>query len=296
MIHSMTAFARRDRDTEWGALTWEMRSVNHRFLEVSTRLPDDLRSLEPVVREKVAATLGRGKVECNLRFRPSSMMPIEVVLNKELVRRLISASREIETMLDRPAHNRLATDSNVSALDILRWPGVSQMVEANLEPLHQAALTLLDDTLNDLVQARAREGARLKEVIAQRSTALEECVALVRARLPEVKSRWKERLLNRIAEARLDMEASRFEQELVMLAQKMDVDEELERLSGHIQEIQHTLNQKEPVGRRLDFLMQELNREANTLGSKSIDIETTRASVEMKVLIEQMREQIQNIE
>ena len=292
MIHSMTAFARRDRDTEWGALTWEMRSVNHRFLEVSTRLPDDLRSLEPVVREKVAAKLGRGKVECNLRFRPSSMMPTEVVLNKELVRRLISASREIEGLMGRPAQ----IDLHMSTLDILRWPGVSQVVETNLEPLHQAALAMLDDTLSDLVQARAREGARLKDVIGQRSMALEGWLAQVRARLPEVKSRWKERLLNRVAEAWLDMEASRFEQELVVLAQKMDVDEEMERLSGHIQEIQRTLNQKEPVGRRLDFLMQELNREAKTLGSKSVDNETTPATVEMKVLIEQMREQSQTIE
>ena len=292
MLHSMTAFARGDQDTEWGALTWEMRSVNHRFLEVSTRLPDDLRRLEPVVREKLAAKLGRGKVECNLRFRPSPTMPIEVVVNKELVRRLVSACREVEGMMGRPAQ----IDSHVKALDILRWPGVSQIVEINLEPLHQAALALLDDTVNDLIQARAREGARLKDVIEQRGIALEGWLAQVRVRLPEVKSRWKERLLNRIAEAKVDLEASRFEQELVVLAQKMDVDEELERLSGHIQEIQRTLNQKEPVGRRLDFLMQELNREANTLGSKSVDIETTRASVEMKVLIEQMREQIQNIE
>lgn len=292
MLHSMTAFARGDRDTQWGALTWEMRSVNHRFLEVSTRLPDDLRSLEPVVREKLAAKLGRGKIECNLRFRPSPTMPIDVVVNKELVHRLVSACREVEGMMGRPAQ----IGSHVNALDILRWPGVSQIVEANLEPLHQAALVLLDDTVSNLIQARAREGTRLKDVIEQRSIALEGWLTHVRARLPEVKSRWKERLLNRVAEARLDMEASRFEQELVVLAQKMDVDEELERLSGHIQEIQRTLNQKEPVGRRLDFLMQELNREANTLGSKSVDIETTRASVEMKVLIEQMREQIQNIE
>lgn len=292
MIHSMTAFARRDRDAEWGVLTWEIRSVNHRFLEASIRLPEDLRSLETVVREKLAARLGRGKVECNLRFRPSPMMPIEVVVNKELVRRLVSACREVESMMGRPAQ----IDSHVNALDILRWPGVSQIVETNLEPLHQAVLALLDDTLSDLLQARAREGARLKDVIEQRGIALEGWLAQVRARLPEVKNRWKERLLHRIAEARLDMEAPRFEQELVVLAQKMDVDEELERLSGHIQEIQRTLNQKEPVGRRLDFLMQELNREANTLGSKSVDIETTRASVEMKVLIEQMREQIQNIE
>lgn len=296
MIHSMTGFARRDRDTQWGVLTWEIRSVNHRFLEVSTRLPDDLRSLEPVVREKLAAKLGRGKVECNLRFRPSPTMPVEVMLNKELVRRLVSACREVESMMGRPAQ----IDSHVNALDILRWPGVSQIVEINLEPLHQAALALLDDTVSDLTQARAREGARLKDVIEQRGIALEGWLAQVRVRLPEVKSRWKERLLNRIAEAKLDIEASRFEQEQVVLAQKMDVDEELERLSGHIQEIRRILNQisnqKEPVGRRLDFLMQELNREANTLGSKSVDIETTRASVEMKVLIEQMREQIQNIE
>lgn len=292
MIHSMTAFARRDRDTEWGALIWEMHSVNHRFLEVSPRLPEDLRSLEPVVREKVAARLGRGKVECNLRFRPSPLLPINLVLNRELVRRLVSASREVESILGRPAQ----IDSRVSALDILRWPGVSQLIETNLEPLHQAALATLDDTLGDLVQARAREGARLKEIIEQRSIALEGCVAQVRARLPEVRGRWKERLLQRIAEARLDMDASRLEQELAVLAQKMDVDEELERLSGHIQEIQRTLSQKEPVGRRLDFLMQEMNRESNTLGSKSVDMDTTRAAVEMKVLIEQMREQIQNIE
>ncbi len=291
MLHSMTAFARRDRDTEWGVLTWEMRSVNHRFLEVSTRLPDDLRGLEPIVREKMAAKLGRGKVECNLRFRPSPLLPVEVVVNKELVQRLVNASREIESMLERPSHG-----VGVGPLDLLRWPGVSHVVEANLEPLHQTVLALLDDAVSDLLQSRAREGARLKDVIEQRGIALEGWLAQVRVRLPEVKSRWKERLLNRIAEARLDMEASRFEQELVVLAQKMDVDEELDRLSGHIQEIWRTLNQKEPVGRRLDFLMQELNREANTLGSKSVDIETTRASVEMKVLIEQMREQIQNIE
>ncbi|MBI2779157.1 MAG: YicC family protein [Gammaproteobacteria bacterium] len=288
MIRSMTAFARQERSTEWGTLAWELRSINHRFLELSIRLPEDLRGLEPQTREHVALRLNRGKVECHLRFQPASLAPIELVLNKEFVSRLVQTSREVDRLL--------YSSAPVNSLDILRWPGALQAVEIDLGPVCEAALLLLDETLDSLAEARAREGARLKVVLEQRCDALSALVTQVRARLPEIRARFRERLASRLAEIKAELDPARLEQEMALLAQKIDVDEEMERLGSHVEEMRRTLNQNEPVGRRLDFLMQELNREANTLGSKSADIETTRASMEMKVLIEQMREQIQNIE
>ncbi len=288
MIRSMTAFARQEQNTEWGALAWELRSINHRFLEASIRLPEELRGLEPQVRERVALRLHRGKVECHLRFQSASQTPAELVLNKEFVSRLVQASREVDRLL--------YSSAPVNSLDILRWPGALQAVETDLEPVCAAALLLLDETLASLAEARAREGARLQVMLEQRCDALSALVTQVRARLPEIRARFRERLANRLAEIKAELDPARLEQEMALLAQKIDVDEEMERLGSHVEEMRRTLNQSEPVGRRLDFLMQEFNRETNTLGSKSADIETTRASVEMKVLIEQMREQIQNIE
>ncbi|MDX1253194.1 MAG: YicC family protein [Gammaproteobacteria bacterium] len=288
MIHSMTAFARRDSETAEGALVWELRSVNHRFLEVSLRLPENLRGLESLARERIAARLQRGKVDGHLRFQTAPQEAAGLVLNRALVERLIGMSRAVDNMLLNPAP--------LNAFDILRWPGVLEAEEADLEPVQAAALALLEKTVEELAAARAREGEKLARIIAQRCDAMAALVQRVRGRLPEISQRLRERLIARFAELKAELDPVRLEQEMVILAQKMDVDEEMERLASHLDEVRRTLLQGGPAGRRLDFLMQELNREASTLGAKSADVETTRASMDMKVLIEQMREQVQNIE
>jgi len=288
MIHSMTAFARQEGSGECGALGWELRSVNHRYLEISARLPDDFRVIEMPVRAQVAKHLNRGKVDCSLRFQAAAGVSGEMAVNKELARQLSQASREVDALLYNPGP--------VSSMDILRWPGVLQTPALDLEAIHHEAMDLLELTLQELVETRAREGARLKEVIEQRLDAMEPIVAQVREQLPDLLAAHREKLHARLAELKAELDTSRLEQEMVFLAQRMDVDEELERLAGHIEEVRRVLGQDQPKGRRLDFLMQELHREANTLGSKSVAAETTRASVDLKVLIEQMREQVQNIE
>jgi len=287
MIRSMTGFARRERHGAWGGLTLELRSVNHRYLESVVRLPEALRAVEPLVRERIGGRLGRGKVECNVRFQePAEGGGLEV--NRELAERLAHLSREVDALLYNPAP--------ISSLAVLQWPGVLVSSGPDPEQLQQELLALLDEALEALVEMREREGEKLAALIRQRSTAMAEAVVAVRARLPEVKARYRERLQERLTALRGEVDESRLEQELVLFAQKMDVEEELDRLEAHLGEITHTLGQREPVGRRLDFLMQELNREANTLASKAADSETSRMAVELKVLIEQMREQIQNIE
>jgi len=289
MTRSMTAFTRQEIKTGWGALSWEMRSVNHRFLEVYVRLPEDMRVLETAVREKITTRLNRGKVDCMLRFQPvADAEHTNLSLNKELIRLLIKANKEVEGMLEQPAVIR--------SFDILRWPGVLQVVETDLDQLQKEALGLLDICLDELCVNRQREGGKMNEIILQRCTAIREQAVHVRQKLPEIFENQRRKLLDRLQELTSEMDMSRLEQEMIYLAQKMDVAEELDRLDVHVEEVERVLQQDEPVGRRLDFLMQELNREANTLGSKSVDSQTTRASVEMKVLIEQMREQIQNIE
>ena len=288
MIHSMTAFARQERQGEWGAIQLELRSVNHRYLELSPRLPDELRVLETRLRERLAQGLSRGKVECTLRYQPPQEASSELQLNLELVRRLAHASREIDGIVYNPAP--------LNSLELLRWPGVIETRRIDQEALHQAVLETLALAIDELRASRAREGASLKTVILQRCDAAEAAVKSVQQRLPEIISGQRQRLLNRLQELSQELDPARIEQEIALLAQKIDVAEELDRLSMHINEVRRVLEASEPVGRRLDFLMQELNREANTLGSKSIDSDTTRASVDLKVLIEQMREQIQNIE
>jgi len=288
MIRSMTAFARQERSGEWGALGWELRSVNHRYLEISARLPEDFRVIEMPMRALVAKHLNRGKVDCSLRFQAAVGVLGEMAVNRELARQLSQASREVDALLYNPGP--------VSSMDILRWPGVLQTPALDLEAIHHEAMDLLELALQELVETRAREGARLKEVIEQRLDAMEPIVAQVRERLPDLLAAQREKLQARLAELKAELDTARLEQEMVFLAQRMDVDEELERLSGHIEEVRRVLGQDQPKGRRLDFLMQELHREANTLGSKSVAAETTRASVDLKVLIEQMREQVQNIE
>lgn len=288
MTKSMTAFARQERRTPWGVLSAELRTVNHRFLDISMRLPEELRVLEGRVREQLAARLRRGKVECNLKFQPVAGADAPISLNLDLLKRLLEANNTIENMMANPART--------PPLDLLKWPGVLELGATNVEALQQEALAVLEDCLEELSQNRQREGAKMKVLIEQRCTALLEQVAAVRQRLPEILENQRQRLRSRVEELKVEVDAARFEQELAYLAQKIDVEEELDRIEVHVEEVRRVLGQDEPVGRRLDFLMQELNREANTLGSKSVDAQTTRAAVEMKVLIEQMREQIQNIE
>jgi uncharacterized protein (TIGR00255 family) len=288
MITSMTGFARRESTGTWGTLVCELRSVNHRFLEAGFRLPDELRAAEGELRTRLTRQVRRGKVDCTLQFRrpQGAAAPLEV--DAAALQRLLTAVEVVTRSLREP--------STVNALDVLRWPGVLREDSAGDEQLLAVAYAVFGATLEELVAARAREGARLRELLEQRCAALETLIASVRQRLPEVQTRVRTRLDERLVELGASVDRERIEQELALLLQRLDVDEELERLAGHIEEVRRVIGGSEPAGRRLDFLMQELNREANTLSSKSQDLETTRTAVDMKVLIEQMREQVQNAE
>ena len=288
MIRSMTGFARREQSGAWGTLTWELRAVNHRYLEVGCRLPEELRSAENEFRQAVSAALRRGKVDCTLNYRPAPEALGEIEIDAALVAQLLNRARDIAALAGQTAA--------IDPLEVLRWPGVVRNRDADVTPLVGAAQASLNEALKALNEARAREGERIRELLSQRCTMLLALVDAVVARLPEVRARMRTRLLEKLAQLGGEPNAERLEQELVILAQRMDVDEELERLKGHVAEIRKALEGSEPAGRRLDFLMQELNREANTLSSKSQDAETTRAAVDMKVIIEQMREQVQNVE
>ena len=288
MIASMTGFARRESAGTWGTLVCELRSVNHRFLEAGFRLPDELRAAEGELRTRLTRAVRRGKVDCTLSYRrpQGAAAPLEV--DPVALEQLLNAVEAVTQSLREP--------TTLNALDVLRWPGVLREDGGSGERLLAVAYAVFGATLEDLVAARAREGARLGELLEQRCAALEALVAEVRARLPEVQARVRSRLDERLAELGASVERERIEQELALLLQRLDVDEELERLAGHIAEVRRVIGASEPAGRRLDFLMQELNREANTLSSKSQDLETTRTAVDMKVIIEQMREQVQNAE
>ena len=284
----MTGFARRESTGSWGTLVCELRSVNHRFLEAGFRLPDELRAAEGELRTRLARHVRRGKVDCTLSYRRPQGAAAALDVDPTALERLMHAVEVVTRSMREP--------STVNALDVLRWPGVLREEGASGEQLLAVTYSVFGATLEDLVAARAREGARLRELLEQRCSSLEELVATVRARLPEMQTRVRARLNERLAELSANVDRERLEQELALLLQRLDVDEELERLSGHIVEVRRVIGGSEPAGRRLDFLMQELNREANTLSSKSQDLETTRNAVDMKVLIEQMREQVQNAE
>jgi uncharacterized protein (TIGR00255 family) len=288
MIASMTGFARREATGAWGTLVCELRSVNHRFLEAGLRLPDELRVAEGELRTRLAKQLRRGKVDCSINYRRPAGSAGALEIDSAALERLLAAVHLVARTMPQAAA--------VNALDVLRWPGVVRDESAVGDELLAAAYAVFGATLDELVAARAREGVRLRELLEQRCTGLETLVADVRARLPEVQARMRARLKERLAELAASADPERLEQELAILLQRLDVDEELERLSGHIAEVRRVIGGNEPAGRRLDFLMQELNREANTLSSKSQDLETTRSAVDMKVLIEQMREQLQNAE
>jgi uncharacterized protein (TIGR00255 family) len=286
MISSMTGFARQERSGAFGSLVCEIRSVNHRFLDATVRLPDGCRTLESELRQKLAGELRRGKVDCALQHRPPMAAALQV--DEAALSPLLARSQQLA--------QQLPGQGQINVLDLLRWPGVLHEAQPDPEALTAAVRELFDGTLESLRAARQREGERLTELIIQRCDALASLIAQVRARLPEVLARVRARLEERLAELGGQLNQERIEQEIVLLLHRLDVAEELDRLSGHIAEARRTLKAPEAAGRRLDFLLQEFNREANTLASKSQDLETTRVTVEMKVTIEQMREQVQNIE
>ncbi|MDP9007209.1 MAG: YicC family protein [Pseudomonadota bacterium] len=287
MIRSMTGFARRERQFPWGLLAWELKTVNHRFLELGCRLPEEFRAAESDFRAAVAASVRRGKVECSLHFRPA-VVATSLEVDAELLASLTSRAQQVAA--------QAGIAARIDVLDLLRWPGVIRDGTRDTTPMIAAAQALLAEALSELTRSRDSEGGRLREALELRCAGLVEFSGRVTDRLPEIRTRMRAKLLDRIAQLVADVDQDRLEQELAILAQRLDVDEEIDRLRGHVTEVRKTFDGKEPAGRRLDFLMQELNREANTLSSKSQDIETTRAAVDMKVLIEQMREQVQNIE
>lgn len=288
MTRSMTAFTRQEAQQSWGSVAWEVRSVNHRYLEPHLRLPDNFRDLEIPLREKLRKKLSRGKVECTLRFVPEARSQT-LNIDQTYTQDLISAAQQVQALLP-------AEQAPLDPLEILRWPGVLQDASLDMDAVKAEVLALFDKGLDDLLEGRAREGKELTALINQRLDSISDIVKQVREKLPQILQLQRENLQNRLAEMKEELDPARLEQEMVMLAQKADVDEEMDRLDTHVQEVRRVLKQKGPIGRRLDFLMQELNREANTLSSKSIVAETTQCAVDLKVLIEQMREQIQNIE
>ena len=287
MIYSMTAFARRELKAQWGTAVWEIRSVNQRFLETYFRLPEQFKSLEPILRERFRKQLQRGKVECALRFVANDAAVGKLSLNEDLARQVMNAADWVQS------HGQ---SSGVNPLDVLRWPGVIAAEETDMEGIQADILAEFDATLSDFITARATEGTNLRAMIEQRLDGIQVEVDKVTQHMPDVLKWQKDKILARFEEAKIELDATRVEQEMIMLAQKVDVAEELDRLVSHIGETRKILKKGGPVGRRLDFMMQEFNRESNTLGSKSINSDITQSAVELKVLIEQMREQIANIE
>jgi uncharacterized protein (TIGR00255 family) len=287
MIASMTGFARREQAGSWGTLICELRSVNHRYLEPGFRLPEELRPLESDLRQILSRHLKRGKVDCTVHLRGAQAAERELRVDAAALARVAGALKQVTGSVP---------GTTIDAVEVLRWPGVIEATNADSEALLAAGRALFQQTLDDLGAMRLREGKRLGELIEQRCANLIALVAQVRSRLPEIQARVRARLNERVAELSTAVDRDRIEQEIVLQLQRIDVAEELDRLGGHIEETRRVMGGSEAAGRRLDFLMQELNREANTLASKSQDLDTTRITVDMKVLIEQMREQVQNVE
>jgi len=287
MVHSMTAFARVEQATANGTLSWELRSVNHRYLEPHLRLPESFRDLEGGVRDALRQGLSRGKVECTLRYSEETAgKPLQV--DRDRAAQLVAAAESVASLIKSPAP--------LNPLEVLAWPGVLVADAADPQALNSAALALFTSALNELKAGRAREGAELAKLLNERLDSIGEEVATLRELVPQMLAGQRQRILDRTAEMNAELDPQRLEQELVLLAQKSDVAEELDRLVTHVSEVRRVLKAGGQAGRRLDFLMQELNREANTLGSKAFDTRSTQTAVNLKVLIEQMREQVQNIE
>ena len=287
MIYSMTAFARLEVKKDWGDAVWEIRSVNQRYLENFFRLPEQFRGLENTLREKLRQSLTRGKIECSLRIETKKQTNAELNLNKELANQVIKSLQWIKTQ---------AGEGEINLADVLRYPGVVEAQEQDLDVISQDLLTAFDDLLTDFIAMRGREGEKLNDIIQQRLDAIAVEADKVRSQMPAVLQWQRERLLQRFEDAQVNLDPQRVEQEMILLAQRVDVAEELDRLQMHVKETTNILKRGGAVGRKLDFMMQELNRESNTLASKSINADITASAVELKVLIEQMREQTQNLE
>ena len=287
MIYSMTAFARLEVKKDWGDAVWEIRSVNQRYLENFFRLPEQFRGLENTLREKLRQSLTRGKIECSLRIEIKKQTNAELNLNKELANQVIQSLQWIKAQ---------AGEGEINLTDVLRYPGVVEAQEQDLDAISQDLLTAFDDLLTDFIAMRGREGEKLNDIIQQRLDAITVEADKVRSQMPAVLQWQRERLLQRFEDAQVNLDPQRVEQEMILLAQRVDVAEELDRLQMHVKETTNILKKGGAVGRKLDFMMQELNRESNTLASKSINADITASAVELKVLIEQMREQIQNLE
>lgn len=287
-IYSMTGFAAATRDLETGSLTLELRAVNHRYLDIQFRQPDEFRPLEPQLRESIAAQLSRGKVECRIGFAPHAADKVTVQLNQTLLKQMAQWNEAIQAELPQAA--------SLTVGEVLRWNGMLESAALPAEALHTATLALMQQVLKDFAATRAREGDKLKDFILQRTAQIRQLCTAVAPRIPAAIAAYEEKLTARLREALPTMDTERVHQEIVLFASKIDVDEELSRLQTHLGELERILANGGAAGKRLDFLMQELHREANTLGSKSVDAEVSRTSMELKILIEQMREQIQNIE
>ena len=288
MIKSMTAYGRAESSGEWGEASCEIRSVNHRYLEMSIRLPEELRLLEQAIRDLLSKQLKRGKVDCNIRYEQSENFKGTLPVNQDLLTKILETAETTNAQLKSPAP--------INPLELLRWPGVLDRDVPDPEAISGPLLELVNETLTAVIDTRQREGDKTRTMILERSKAAKQIVARVREQMPTILKGIREKLTLRVQELSVEFDNDRLEQELLLLSQKMDVAEEMDRLDAHIDEVQRVLDQDGPVGRRLDFLMQEMNRESNTLGSKSAHLDTTNSSVDLKVLIEQMREQIQNIE
>ncbi|MFA5241027.1 MAG: YicC/YloC family endoribonuclease [Sulfuricella sp.] len=288
MIYSMTGFAAVNLELPQGALHLELRAVNHRYLEVAFRMDEVFRPAESAMREAIASLLKRGKAECRLNFTPSTGSHKPLALNATLAQQLVQLGQAVQEL---SPHS-----SPLSVADILRWPGIMEVEGVPADALQQAAITLLHQALGEFTATRGREGEKLKAMILERAGQMEALVAEALPHLPRLRAAYQEKLLARFREAAASLDEDRIRQEMALFAQKIDIDEEVSRLQAHLQEVKRILNQNGAAGKRLDFMMQELNREANTLGSKSVATETSKLSMELKVLIEQMREQIQNIE
>ncbi len=288
MPRSMTGFARQEVQHSWGSLSCEIRSVNHRYLEPSIRLPEALRSIESNLREQLRKKLSRGKVEATFFLKTEDSVDAQLALNETLASTIIKLAESVQSQLSKPA--------DINAIDVLRWPGVIKAAKIDTDELNSVTKSLFSETLNQLISNREREGKELGLLIEDRLTSIGKAVVDVRANMPALLELQQQKIRTKIETLKIEVDEERFSQEVIYITQKSDVAEELDRLETHLVEVRHTLEQTGPIGRRLDFLMQELNREANTLSSKSLASDTTQSAVDIKVLIEQMREQVQNIE
>lgn len=288
MLYSMTGFARHTQSSSWGQLSIEIRSINHRYLESSFRCPDNLKVLEPILKEKLSQHISRGKIEVQIRLVGDNNASARLLLNESLVEEYLNAHRQIS--------NIIKSDKSLTATEIMRLPNILTQAEVNIDEIKTVLLDLFITTLDDLAKNRAIEGEKIAKMISTRINAMRELIKEAQIIRPEAVKKLREKIMTKLQEIDIESNAQRLEQEIVFYTQRLDIDEEIDRLNAHLSEMEAALLRKEPIGRRLDFITQELNREANTLSSKSQDLNLTKIGIELKVIIEQIREQIQNVE